>query len=322
MGKSSLGALVGKNMEQIFNELSADGCYPSLPEARRGMGQLVGLMQKMVQLGFSRCLRTTQNFCALKLSMNYTIGCWLKDGRVDKDIQRFLLLYSTKAPYIEDFLDKEQTNRIIEFKFQNRVAYGLGLAFLWDTVALSLDADPNFCKDSVMLDSLFLSEGGESRKPISVGNLALTEQFEVRKEKLFGILSREVSNGSNLLEHFSELFPKLSLSKRAEKSLKELSGKELFFKDILCHFFILNETAQNWKAGSFEPQGLNWSAETSATLQKFGKQREIDCSDGKRRCFSLHSKLMNANKRIYFFPEAGIVHIGYVGDHLPTVNFP
>ena len=69
------------------------------------------------------------------------------------------------------------------------------------------------------------------------------------------------------------------------------------------------------------------SGESEPTLNKYRKERTFLCPDGKERLFEQHAKIRQHNWRIYFFSEvSGIgmrkVIIGYVGTHLPSVNYP
>lgn len=57
-------------------------------------------------------------------------------------------------------------------------------------------------------------------------------------------------------------------------------------------------------------------------LDKYLKERTFYCPDGKERLFERHVKLRFCNWRIHFFTEQpGIVIIGYIGRHLPTVKY-
>ena len=74
--------------------------------------------------------------------------------------------------------------------------------------------------------------------------------------------------------------------------------------------------------GQFEPKGITFSGESKPTIKQYGACRQFVCTDSETRLFVMHTKLISSNQRIYYFPipEQEVVHIGYVGKHLPTVR--
>src|SRR5690554_5910732 len=99
-------------MDQVFNELSANGCYDDIYSANAGMESLVNLSRALSNIGFSNKLCTVEDFRQLLLTDEYTIQNWVTDRKVgaDRDLQRWLLTSTTKSPYIEALLEEEQTN--------------------------------------------------------------------------------------------------------------------------------------------------------------------------------------------------------------------
>ncbi len=153
--------------------------------------------------------------------------------------------------------------------------------------------------------------------------MATSDHILANSDTLRNCFVKEIINGSKLLEQSERLFPNLSFSQKAQKQLLELTGSEQYFQEIVRHIKVLNETMKSWSNGPFEPQGITWNPESEPTLNQYATTRQFKCSDGVVRLFSYHSKLMSANKRIHFYPitEHHIVHIGYVGDHLPTPTY-
>ena len=125
-------------MDQIFNELSADGSYDSPEKTDEGMRQLIRLSKKMTDSGFSGIIRTTCDFCSRELCRGYTIGKWVQEHSKEDSVRLFML-YASKSPYIKDIIDDDKT-KLLEFRYHGTEVYGLGLACLWDTVSLSLNS--------------------------------------------------------------------------------------------------------------------------------------------------------------------------------------
>jgi hypothetical protein len=145
----------------------------------------------------------------------------------------------------------------------------------------------------------------------------------VLEPQLRTILRNPIKSGKDLVEKTDTLYSYLRLSKNSIQQMNALSGNEQYFHEIIRHLEILNDTMSEWSEGVYQPGGIIWSPDSQTTMQQFGKQREFVCFDGEKRRFSLHSKLMGAIKRIYFMPilRDKVVHIGYVGDHLPTTTY-
>lgn len=311
-------------MDQVFNELSANGCYDDIYSANAGMESLVNLSRELSKIGFSNKLRTVENFRQLLLAHEYTIQNWATDRTVgaNRDLQRWLLTSTTKTPYIETLLEEEQSHRVFEFKYDEKQCYGFGLAYLSDCGAISLNGDPRFSQPEVSISFLEIGNDYEVNKSISVTSIYNFEQLGDIKADLAKKNIEKIKNGKMLIKQIPVIFPFLEVARKAESQIESLSGSEQYFSDILRHFEILNETMAEWHGGRFEPQGIEWSTESESTLNQFSECRTFCCKDSIVRVFSLHSKIRGANQRIHFYPitERQLVHIGYVGKHLPTSN--
>lgn len=312
-------------MDQIFNELSACCCYQSKQSANAGIERMLKLVIEMNKIGYTQQLRTVRDFRQLEIAPQYTINDWVYDRNdwVDRDFRRLLLTFAAKSPYVEDFLDTSQKELVHEFTFDGSNACGLGLACLWGSCTLSLDGDSRFANDRISLRFYQIDDTREMEEIVQVINLTTLEHVLANSEILRKSFVKEITNGSRLLQQSERLFPNLSFSEKAKKQIAELTGSEQYFYETVRHLSVLHETIANWSIGPFDPKGITWSVESVPTLHQYGTTRQFTCSDGVDRLFSCHSKLMSANKRIYFYPitEQHTVHIGYVGDHLPTHKY-
>ncbi len=312
-------------MDQLFNELSACCCYQSKQSANAGIERMLKLVIEMNKIGYAQQLRTTRDFGQLEIAPQYTIHDWVYDRNnwVDRDFQRRLLTFVAKSPYVEEFLDTSQKELVHEFTFDGSNACGLGLAYLWGSCTLSLDGDSRFANDRISLKFYQIDDTRELEEIVQVINLTTLEHISANSKTLRNSFVKEITNGSKLLQQSESLFPNLSFSEKAKKQIEELTGSEQYFQEIVRHIKVLHETMANWSSGSFDPQGITWNPESVTTLNQYGTTRQFTCSDGVVRLFSYHSKLVSANKRIHFYPitEQHTLHIGYVGDHLPTTKF-
>ena len=311
-------------MDQIFNELSANGSYTNKYAANVGMERMLRLSNGLGKCGFSRDLRVIEGFNQLSIAPGYSIVQWAMDKSIgaDRELQRQLLTSATKAPYVEHFISDAEQDDLYEFKFCGHTALGLGLAYLWGSSVLSLDGDARFSPPNIDVEFYQLHEDSESTETVSVCSVSSLDQLKAVCHALKNAQIANVENGKSLVEQFSVLFSSLACGNEAAKQLSALSGSEQFFQEIIRHFSILNATMQSWNEGPFNPQGITWSPESEPTLKQFAKSRLFVCADDVSRQFSLHTKILSANQRIHYYPELKnkIVHIGYIGKHLPTVR--
>jgi hypothetical protein len=165
----------------------------------------------------------------------------------------------------------------------------------------------------------------ESFNDLSVFTFSKTKQIEAHKDSIKESLCSIINCGMDIIRNAKEMLPFLSFCPKAVDQIKELRGSEQFFPEVLNHLFILNATMREWSGGSYSPH-VDFSTESPSTMsnKEHAQKRTFMCNDNIERQFRLHSKIKSANKRIYFFPqpEQRIVHIGHVGDHLPTTKFP
>jgi hypothetical protein len=314
-----------KVVDQIINELSANDGYPDQYAASDGIQQLLSISKQLIAIGFNKIIRTTRSFSTQNLAESYAVFTWATEKTTDprqREFQRYFLTLATKSPYIEDFLAQEEGEHLIEYQHDLGTAFGVGLAELWGAPVLSLGSDEKFRVDYINASKTIVDEEGESSQTVQVMNLWDSGQLEVFRDEIERTAWQAVKNGGDLLAELPNLLPQLRVCDSASRQIERLSGGEHFFPEIIKHLLILHKTITAYTDGPFEPAGINWSVDSVPTLQQFSDCRTFVCQDGESRTFTCHSKILSANKRIYFFPlpGEGIMHIGYVGEHLPTVR--
>lgn len=317
-------------MEVIFNELSACCCYQTIFASREGMHQLIQVMREIVNLGIERTMRTTNDFMSRSLSPSYRIVDWFNDGSVDREQRRYIRSFATRSPFLEELFRIEENNKgeILEFQFNGEPSIGLGMAFLWDTVSVSLDGDKRFSIDPIILCMKSIIKNDDAKifeTQIEVCSITKIENVRIRDPWVRERVRREIRSGFGLWQRKESLLPNLIFCNNTYDQLRNIIGKEPYFPQILRHLFELNRYVSQWVSGSFSLDSISWSEESSQTLihPKYGPLRRFLCPDGIQRTFSFHSKPTGGNIRIYFYPlqDSKIAYIGYIGDHLPTVKF-
>jgi hypothetical protein len=176
----------------------------------------------------------------------------------------------------------------------------------------------------------FLDEDGQRDESTVVPLIVTSDEVMLQRDELLKRIDEAVANGQALLDRWGELFPRLLLGQRAIDQIAQFNGREQWFKQILRHLRALDIAVLRWPIGEvFTPQGITYSVESTATLEHgdFGPMRDFPVPEGFMvERWSLHTKLTGgAGARMYFRPEriatGNAVLIGYVGAHLPTVNY-
>ncbi len=315
-------------MDQIFNELSVSSCYADPYASQEGMMAVIAVSKELRKLGFSPDIRTREDFCTRHLATDYTIMQWATDTRVDNDLRRYFLTYATKSPYVELLVkENDELDGLTEFVYEDSEALGLGLAHLWESPSLSLCGDARFAADPVQITQRVLTcEGNLHDELVEVCTLCRPAQVEVRAAWVQDRLKRTVKTGRLLIENRVQLLPHLQFSQKAINQVLPLTGSEQYFPEMVRHLFVLETAIRDWQNGPMQLGNVTYSPESQQTMDNptLRAKRVFHCQDGETRTFSMHTKIKSANRRIYYFPipEERIIHIGYVGEHLPTVMYP
>ncbi len=106
------------------------------------MGRFTLTLLRLIKNGFNNRLRTQDTIATLEIAPDYPILKWVNDRGVEVDTRRAFLTVATAAPYIadEEVALKEQT-LIREFSIADNPCKGLGFAFLFEGVAVSMSAE-------------------------------------------------------------------------------------------------------------------------------------------------------------------------------------
>jgi hypothetical protein len=314
-------------MDQVINELSVAGGYQDEYAAAAGMQQLLELSKNLSSVGFRRTIRTTRDFSSLYLAQEYSIQRWATENTNDatrREFQRYYLTVATKGPFIEELVEEfESEVELIEYRHASGISVGIGLADLLCSFVLSIGCSEQFCVDFVKVNRISITPEGESESHVDVLNLWSVGQVDRHMARLEEIVSKSVHNGADLIRESERLFPRLSICDSAREQIESLNGNEKHFPKVLRHLRVLNKTMEKHNEGAFDPAELNWSRDSESTMNQFPDCRTFECKDGVERTFSCHSKFLGANQRMYFYPieENRVVHIGYLGKHLPTTRF-
>ena len=315
------------DLEMVLNELSLRTPAADIPTARQLMSELITTVRTATAQGVKKVIRTQSDFQLTILAPDYPVARWRNDNEVDREARRFFLTLITKAPFLVDILDPklEDTVNLSEFKYQGIPASGLGIAYLLETLALSLASEQCWECSRLQMDFRRLDENGEVIDEIvEIIHVSCSKHLQEHVDWIKKRIRTGVSDGVELWNRREELFPNLEFCDAVSKQLQNIRTRQLELQPVVKTLFELQNCCKNWNTGFFSVEGylLEESGESEATVNKYSKERTFRCPDGQERVFERHVKLRLCNWRIHFFAEKpGKVIIGYVGRHLPTVKY-
>ncbi|MEH2164695.1 MAG: hypothetical protein V7K38_27480 [Nostoc sp.] len=319
------------DFDLILNELSLRNPAPNEQVAQQRMSELIKTIKAVKAQGVKVSLRTKEDFHTIILAPNYPLRHWL--NHADQVERLFIKNLATKAPFSTDIANSEiqyleKNTSLSEFFHQGEMAIGLGIAYVLNTIAISFLSQESWDCNRVKLEFRYLDEDGEiiseSVEIIHASRSSHVEEhaslIQQNQERIY----QNVSDGLEVWNRREELFPNLEFCDVVRKQLEDIRTGQLELQPVVSILFELHKCTKNWNNGYFNLDGypIEESGESKPTLGKYFKERTFRCPDGKDRLFERHVKLRFCNWRIYFLAEQpGIVIIGYIGRHLPTVKY-
>ncbi|MEI3651135.1 MAG: hypothetical protein V6D39_14330 [Dolichospermum lemmermannii FEM_B0920] len=311
-------------LEIVFNELCLQTSSTDINTARQLMTDFINtILAIKTPSSCKKKLRTQSNFNNLQLAPNYLLVQWRNDQDVDIDARRLIRsLQDKNDPPLPDIADPE-----IQVTYQGQNTIGIYYAYVNNSLSISLQSEPQWDTSILEVEVTRINEDEED--PLIITNdivkhaSCITHGGEHTDwlEECFKI---NIENGNEIWNRKEELFPNLEFCDNVSKQLKNIQYRQLELAPVYKTLIELQKCCQNWKSGGFSVTGypLDESGESEPTLNKYGQERLFTCPDNEERLFERHIKLRFCNWRIHFFPlQPGKVIIGYVGRHLPTVNY-
>jgi hypothetical protein len=316
-------------IELVLNELSFEPNAPDKTIARQRVVGFYRATSAAMKMGANRSVRCPENFQRKFLAEGYSMGDWLGDMEVDRDLRMALKSWFTKSPYWQGDFDLQEKVHSRMFVFAGRDnAIGIGVASLLNGLGVSFLSDETWDRPNVEIRVLTEWYSGEEAltqdENILVRHVSHSNHMEIHKQWVKECLKINPKDGKELWIRRKEWFTRLDFCDRTEAQLVELPRPMLpSVTELLVY---LQSFCQNWTEGNFDPTKFppkRIATETQITLQKFGAERTYKCPDGIERTFSWHVRLTPSTWRIYFEPRPATNHmiIGYIGPHLKTANF-
>ncbi len=132
-------------IEMVLNDLSVPEPMQDRAAARELMHKLIDVLSEAGRSGLN-VLRTKEALYPVELSPEYPISRWLNDSEVEREKRSFLRSLVTKTPLLEEITDQsiQDQDILAEFFYEGERAYGLGIAYLLNALAVSFASDPKW----------------------------------------------------------------------------------------------------------------------------------------------------------------------------------
>jgi hypothetical protein len=306
----------------ILNELSmGENLSIERQDARLMMSELISTIRELKKQKIRVLLRTKDDFYTVNLACNYPMRQWLSEA--DREERLFIKTLATKSPFSSDIenldiKELETDSGTSEFRHQGKLALGLGVAHLLDTIAISLRSSDCWNSYCISINFKYLEE--------SSVNIVETNEIVKHVSQLSHIgehldwinrqIQNEITSGKLLWEKREYLFPNLLLCESVKCQLIDIEASNPLLKQIVKRLSELEEYTQKWTEGNFDINLLPSKAtpESDSRLKEFRQKLTFSCPDGKNRLFNLHLRMTPGANRLYFYPlESRKLIIGYIG---------
>jgi hypothetical protein len=313
-------------LEIVFNELCLQTSSTDINTARQLMTDFINtILAIKTPSSCQKKLRTQSNFNNLQLAPNYLLVQWRNDQDVDIDARRLIRsLQDKNDPPLPDIADPE-----IQVIYQGQNTIGIYYAYVNNSLSISLQSEPQWETSILEVEVTRINEDEEDPLIITndiVKHASCITHGREHTDWLEERFKINIENGNEIWDRREELFSNLEFCDCVEKDLKNIRSGQNELAGVCKTLNELQKCCQNWINESFSVEGysLDESGESKSTRNnpKYRQERTFMCPDGEERFFERHIKLRSCNWRIHFFPlQPGKVIIGYVGRHLPTVNY-
>ncbi|MFC1515792.1 hypothetical protein ACFL7E_03435 [Thermodesulfobacteriota bacterium] len=315
------------DLDMVFNELSIDTPAGNIQEARQWMAGFINTIRSASAAGVNRVLRTHIDVNNTLLALEYPLARWRNDGDVDLEVRRYFRTLISKHPPLDDLPEIKNDMLAQDFYYQDRQLYGFGIAYLLESLSISLPSSEDWGVNTINIQTQWLDDNGDlvsegvqiphASNPFHIDELS--GWIEIR-------LRAGVQNGEDLWSRREELFSNLIFCNHVAKQIYLLQPGDPLFRQIIKRLFELQAYCSAWNEGAFVPDQLPFKAtvESPPTIQKYWKERTFNCHGENEITFTWHGRMTPGAWRIYFDPTIGpgMMRIGYIGPKLPTVTDP
>lgn len=318
------GGRIKVEIDLLLNELSLKNPASDQQTARYWMSNFIQTIKAIKAQGVKVYLRTKDNFHTTILAPDYPLRRWLNDQEVDQVERGFIRTLATGNPFSTnianvDIKDIENNCGLSEFWYQGETAIGLGVAYILDTMSVSLMSAECWDRSFLSIEAQTIDEDGVVIDEIvNIVHTSRSNHVEEHTEWFKNRIRLGVIDGEDLWNRRDELFPSLEFCENVSKQIQNLYYGTPILTQVVNKLLELENYCKTWTEGGFNVEGIASKAtpESESRLHKLVQKLTFKCPDGKDRIFSLHLRMTGAGAwRLHFSTELGPgkIIIGYIG---------
>ncbi|MCK5718156.1 MAG: hypothetical protein KAH77_11760 [Thiomargarita sp.] len=301
-------------------------------EARAGLERFIRTCVNMRDLELTRMRlhESMSNLYDFAIAPDYLISQWLDDTKVNTDLKNNFRQIITSSPFLteEEPITKEHESRsefTIAIEGEPTLAYGLGSAYLLETVCMSLLSQDLWDSEEIQHVKYYLlyNNGSETTDTIRIKHVSQPTHVALHQSWFEEKKRESLQKGKDLWEKRAEFFPHLSFCSPVKQQLIKIGVQSKYFDQIIEKLKQLDQYAETWSNGAYNIEilrtfGVTVSGESKTTLRKYGALRTFRLPHGQRKVFEEHLKIIDS-WRIHFYPDndTHTIYVGYIGKHLP-----
>lgn len=301
----------------FLNELSQPRGAIVAPEARGVVDRLVSLLRAIRRERRDAVLHSPVSLGDVQIGDSYSLRIWCNDGD-RREEWRFLRSLQDRAPFRVRLEELGIDALEVEYLCGEDHAEGLGLAHMFEGLAVSLHHDPRWDVPRLVLNRETLEEtdGGDVdifTTEVEAVHASNADHIEAQREWLGEACRSAAADGPDLWQRRAELFPQLDFLPRVEAQLVALRPGDPWFGAVATRLGELQRAVAGW-----DPAATPVPAYASRVTPEHEGRRQFcrfEDLDGETRVFDLHARFTPGAGRLHFRLDANtgraiVAHVG------------
>jgi hypothetical protein len=245
-------------VDMILNELSLP-LASDIPTARATFSNFIRVLKSVRNQGLKKASLLTQySFHQILLAPDYPLRRWLNDPEVNREEKTFLRTIATSSPFsqgiADDLISEVENNAApLEFRHQDKIAIGLGIAFILDTISVSFHSDERWNASILALD---ITHADGDDEQVNIIHASTKEHVQAHTDWFQQKCSTNIKTGQDLWEQRDSLFPNLQFCQSTQASLESLLAGDVMLNSVNKRLKELQDYSSNWTDGGFDQDSL------------------------------------------------------------------
>lgn len=295
----------------FLNELSHPEGDLSDEQVKQGVRALISSLRELKRIRPELELHSSVPIAHIPLGGGRTLASLRSDSET-RDEWRFIRALDNRA----FDLNSEISDLNFEHELHGRPCIGLGLANIFDSIAISF-CSPEWNTHSIEILCRELQEDGEfTESQVSVHHISNTENIEQIRDWCSTISFEQAQSGQELWDNKAFLFPLLRFLDRTEDQISSLLTGTAELHAVCDKLSKLQTAAREWDTSREALPKFRSHVTPEHTRRKnFCFFNNIS---GDRECFDLHARFTPGAGRIHIWcnsPE-GTIEIAHIGQKL------